>query len=330
MSKHQRRRWKKTERLFALILQLQSRRTMNTSELAEYFGVSRRTIFRDIRALSDSGVPISYADQAGYKILEGYRLPPLMLTGRQAATVLVGTELMKLHSDTALRREATDVALKIRSVLPNNVQEYIDRLNERTVLDPYWLHVNTGDDGQFWFKLNDAVAERRSCMMEYYVRSRKELTKRKVDPLGLVYYEDHWNVIAFDHLRADIRNFQLDNIRSLYSLMQRFTPPKGFSVEQYHKDKALHPLRERVKIRFDKAVYRNARRYIPARINDEYESGDNVEVSFYFENMPFLARTMLRYGKDMQILEPESLRSLVHDEALVVAECHADDPSGGH
>ena len=91
----------RTERLFALILLLQNRPSLTSRDLAEHFMVSRRTIFRDLRALSESGVPLTYAEKGGYEILEGYHRPPLMLTARQAATLLVGTEFMKLQSDVS-------------------------------------------------------------------------------------------------------------------------------------------------------------------------------------------------------------------------------------
>src|SRR5690554_1954712 len=108
----------KTERLFALVLLLQNKPNLTSRDLAEHFGVSRRTIFRDLRTLSESGVPLTYAEEGGYEILDGYQLPPLMLTAREAATLLTGTRFMTLQSDASLRKDADQVALKILSVLP--------------------------------------------------------------------------------------------------------------------------------------------------------------------------------------------------------------------
>ena len=108
----------KTERLFALVLLLQNRPNMTSRDLAEHFGVSRRTIFRDLRTLGESGVPLTYAEEGGYEILEGYQLPPLMLSAREAATLLVGTAFTTLQPDASLRTDADAVAMKIRSVLP--------------------------------------------------------------------------------------------------------------------------------------------------------------------------------------------------------------------
>ncbi len=314
----------RTERLFALILLLQNRPSMTSRDLAEHFGVSRRTIFRDLRALSESGVPLTYADEGGYEILEGYQLPPLMLSARQAATLLVGTEFMKLQADASLRKESDEVAMKIRSVLPREIREYIDRLNERTVLDPYWLHgVQGGDEEEgHWYDLSDAVADRRSVIMEYYVQSRDELTKRKVDPLGLVYYTDHWNLIAYDHLREDIRNFLLDSIKSMFVLSERFTPPAGFDLEEHLKERGENPENVRIVLRFIEPVYRWARKSIPAEIEEERPRADGVDVTFYFENLDYVARWLLRFGTQAQVLEPAALRERVRDEALALARLH--------
>ncbi|WP_243665235.1 helix-turn-helix transcriptional regulator [Rhodothermus marinus] len=97
----------RTERLFALILLLQTRPGLTARQLAEHFGVSRRTIFRDLRALSEANVPLTYAEGGGYEILEGYQLPPLMFTAREAATLLIGTAFMKRQPDASLRADAT-------------------------------------------------------------------------------------------------------------------------------------------------------------------------------------------------------------------------------
>lgn len=309
----------RTERLFALVLVLQNKPNMTSRDLAEHFGVTRRTIFRDLRALGESGVPLMYAEEGGYEILEGYQLPPLMFSARQAATLLIGAELMKLQSDAALREEADAVALKIRSVLPARIQDFIDRLNDRTVLDPYRLHHGDSESRGNWFRLSEAVAQRRSVMMEYYVQRRDELIMRTIDPLGMVYYTDHWNVIAYDHLRDNYRSFIIDNIRSMMVLSRRFEPPEGFNLREYLKDQGHDLRRERVVIRFTEQAYRFARRHIPAQILSEERASGMVEVSFEFENMDFVAHWLLRYGTQAQVLQPMELCDRMREEVEKMA-----------
>ena len=326
---HSDRTLNKTERLFALVLLLQNRPSMTSKDLADYFGVSRRTIFRDLRALGESGVPLTYADGGGYEILEGYQLPPLMFTAREAATLLVGTAFTKLQPDRSLRADADEVGLKIRSVLPEPVRDYIDRLQENTVIAPYIRNLDPGqgshDEEGRWYDLSEAVAKQRSIFMQYYVASRDELTKRKVDPLGLVYYSDSWNLIAYDHLRDDIRNFRLDRIRKMRMMMDTFERPADFDLEDYLKEKGSNPRNERITLRFHPRSYRWAKRSIPAEIEEETQSDDGVQVTFYFENLDYVARWLLRYGTDVEVVEPESLREKLRERAIQLAH-HYDAP----
>ncbi len=318
----------RTERLFSLILLLQNRPNMTSRDLAEHFGVSRRTIFRDLRALSESGVPLTYAEGGGYEILEGYRLPPLMLSGREAATLLIGTEFMKLQSDASLRKDADQVGLKIRSVLPAEVVEYIDQLQKRTVLDPYWFRTveSDSDEQGMWFEISVALARQRSLLMEYYVESRDEITRRTVDPLGLVYYTDHWNLIGFDHLRKDIRNFRLENIRSLRTLNERFEPPAGFDLTEHLRERGASLHNYRIRIRFERSSYTWARKGIPAHLEEEIEEADAVSAVFYFENLEYVARWVLRFGARARIMEPPALQALVRQMAQDVVGLYDDLP----
>ncbi len=315
--RHEERRKNRTERLFELILLLQSGPSRTSRELAEYFGVSRRTIFRDLRVLSESGVPLAYAEESGYEILEGYQLPPLMLTAREASTLLIGTEFMKLQSDPGLKKEADHVELKIVSILPPETRRYIDDLKERIVLDPYWLQATAleGEEESRWHELSRAVTDRRTVTMEYFVPSRDEITQRTVDPLGLIYYTDHWNLIAFDHLRKEVRNFRLDRIESMrVATLQRFVPPEGFNLQEYIRGLGASE-QQTVEIFFDREVAGNARRTVPALIQGEEEVEGGVVVRFGFENVPYLAQWLLRFGVHAQVRTPEELRQAVGLEA---------------
>lgn len=313
----------KTERLFALVLLLQNRPNLTSRDLADHFGVSRRTIFRDLRALSESGVPLTYAEEGGYEILEGYQLPPLMFTAREAATLLVGTEFTKLQPDTSLRADADAVALKIRSVLPPAVQTFIDRLQASTVIQPFMPDLNPrqarDDEEGRWFELSEAVARQRVVQMAYYVQSRDEVTERAVNPLGLVYYSDHWNLIAYDELRRDIRNFRLDMIRAMKVTQRTFERPKGFDLKAHLRERGTSPRNLRMALRFTERAYRWARASFPADIEDEHTHDGGVDVTFAFENIDYIARWLLRYGTEVKVLEPPALQARVRDLALALA-----------
>jgi predicted DNA-binding transcriptional regulator YafY len=325
LSRNAERSLNKTERLFALVLLLQNRPNLSSRDLSEHFGVSRRTIFRDLRTLTESGVPLTYAEDGGYEILEGYQLPPLMLSAREAATVLIGTEFTKLQPDRSLRADAETVTMKIRSVLPETVRDYIDTLQERTVLSPYneVQGPARGSDQEegLWFTLSEAVARQKRVKMTYYTAGRDEENVREVDPLGLVYYADHWNLIAFDHLRSEVRNFRLDGIRKLRVKFDSFTPPKGFDLKEFLRERGENPRNQRYVVRFRPGAWRWARPTLPADIEKERTLDDGrTEVSFQFENVPYVARWLLRFGLDAEAVQPAELRAQVRQQAAAVAK----------
>ena len=312
----------RTERLFSIILLLQNRPNMSSRDLAQHFGVSRRTIFRDLRALGESGVPLTYAGEGGYEILDGYQLHPLMLNAREAAVLLVGTDFMEAQPDESLRHDARQVALKMRAELPEEVREYVDRLRERTVLDPYWVNSvrqERKEEG-FWHKVAEAVAKQHTIAMQYMVESRGELTQRRIDPLGLVYYTDHWNVIAFDHLRKDIRTFRLDQIERLQVSSSRFEWPDGFDLQAYLLERGAAPGGETIRVRLPAERFAQIRNRIPATVQELIERDGQLEVSFIFDNLDYLAWWALRLPEDAELLEPEALRLRVRELAESIAD----------
>jgi len=311
----------RTDRLFAIVLLLQSRPNMTSRDLAQHFNVTRRTIFRDLRALSESGVPLTYSEGGGYEILDGFQLPPLMLSAREAATLLVGTEFMKLQADASLRTDADAVAMKIQAVLPREVNDFVTQLRQRTILDPYWVHaVQAGtDESGRWYKLSEAVARRRRVIMEYWVESRQELTKRRVDPYGLVYYTDHWNLIALDHLRDTVRNFRLDRIREMYVLTERFELQGGFDLSGYLQQQGMGSESVQVELEMDARTWNRVRVELPARIELTREEEGTVRVLFSFDNLDYLTGWMLRFGAAVRVLQPSELAERHRTAARAIA-----------
>ena len=309
------RRQSRSDRLFRLILLLQNRPNLSSKDLADHFDVSRRTIFRDLRALSDSGVPLTYGDTGGYEILDTYQLPPLMLTAREAATLLVGVSFMKLQSDASLRTDADEVGLKIRSVLSSDVREFIDRMLSHTVLDPYWtndVRERDTDEGR-WYRIGEAISRQKRLLLEYHVASRDEVTRRQVDPLGLVYYTDHWNVVGYDHLREDIRNFRLDRIRNLIVLSESFSPPDDFDLERYLVEDRGAAEQHEFEIAVTEWAYPHVRRMLPAKLEaDTIVQGRHL-MRFRFESIDYVAQWVTRFGRSVEAIAPPDLRTRVSD-----------------
>ncbi len=160
--------------------------------------------------------------------------------------------------------------------------------------------------------------------MTYYVASRDEETVREVDPLGLVYYADHWNLIDFDHLRETVRNFRLDQIRKLRTRFDTFERPAGFDLREFLRERGESPANVRMTVRFQDRAWRWARPQMPADVEQELPEPDGwTRVTFEFENVDYVARWLLRYGTDADVVEPVSLREAVAAQARAVAAQYA-------
>ena len=109
----------------------------------------------------------------------------------------------------------------------------------------------------------------------------------------------------------------------MFVLTERFEPPEGFDLEEHLKERGESPRNQRIVVRFARPAYRRARPSIPAEIEEERQRDDAVDVTFYFENLGYVARWLLRFGKRAQVLEPDELRDLVREEALAMAQLHA-------
>src|SRR5579859_2176899 len=108
----------KTDRLLAIVLELQGKGRQRAEDLARTFEISKRTIYRDIEALCEAGVPLLSIPGRGYSLLEGYFLPPLTFTTEEAAMLLLGSDCMAENFDAQYRNAAHSASRKIASVLP--------------------------------------------------------------------------------------------------------------------------------------------------------------------------------------------------------------------
>src|SRR5688572_22198956 len=93
------------DRLTAILVQLQTKRVVKAEEIADRFEISLRTVYRDVKALMEAGVPIGSEAGKGYFIVDGYHLPPVMFTENEASAMLVGGKLVEKMTDKSIRKE---------------------------------------------------------------------------------------------------------------------------------------------------------------------------------------------------------------------------------
>lgn len=220
---------KRLSRLTAILTLLQSRRLITARWLADKFSVTTRTIYRDIRALEQAGVPVVAEEGKGYSLMEGYRIPPVMFTEREANALITAEQLVMKNKDESFVREFTEAIHKIRSVLHGATKDKANLLADRVV-----FRQNTNNDrtSSYLSTLQLALTNFNLVKLEYYSPDNDETTQRTIEPFAIYSTQENWLLIAFCRLRADFRVFRLDRIRQLTVLSETFEPHK-MSLHEY-------------------------------------------------------------------------------------------------
>ena len=121
----------RTDRLLAIVLELQGKRWRRAEDLAETFETSKRTIYRDMLALGEAGVPVVSIPGRGYSLVEGYFLPPVSFSADEATILLLGADVMTQSFDAHYQSVAHSASRKILGVLPDAQRQTVESLRER-------------------------------------------------------------------------------------------------------------------------------------------------------------------------------------------------------
>ncbi|MDX1671907.1 MAG: YafY family protein [Balneolaceae bacterium] len=296
-----------SERRMKLILMLQqSNRKLTVNDIAEKFNVSRRTVFRDFNALSELNVPVTWDKYSGYGIMPGYKIPPLMFTTKELATIMVGLNFVKSQVDQTLVEDAEGVELKIREVLPDDLREFMESLEEHTVVDPYRFFGTEKKEGGNWYLISSAISQEKRIRFSYRDRDGEVTADRKIDPYLLVFYHDHWNVIGWSHKREDVRNFVLDRMSNITITAEHFTFDETIDVEGliFRSDEDSHV----IVVDIAESALRRFEANLPTKIIKKNRIKPNLfRVKFKFDNLEYINEWLLQFGDKIIINKPNIL-----------------------
>jgi predicted DNA-binding transcriptional regulator YafY len=218
---------KRLSRLTAILTQLQTKRLLTSTALADKFGVSVRTIYRDIRTLEQAGVPIITEEGKGYTLMEGYRIPPVMFTESQANALITAEQLVLKNKDTSFIKDYTEAIDKIKTVLKYSIQDKANLLSERTRFDQ---NINRERNSNNLSDLQFALTNFRLTKIEY-TNEQNKTTTRHIEPFALLSTEN-WLLVAYCRLRKEFRFFRLDRIKKMEVLTDKFEP-HGMTLQEY-------------------------------------------------------------------------------------------------
>jgi predicted DNA-binding transcriptional regulator YafY len=304
----------RTDRLLAIVLELQGKGRQRAEDLAATFETSKRTIYRDIQALGQAGVPLISVPGHGYSLMKGYFLPPLSFSTDEATMLLLGSDFMAQNFDAQYRAAAQLAGRKIAGVLPEKLRDEVHYLqsNIRFIV---MGGPEQSAEPEMLQQLRRAIIERTIVRFRYHTRhaedGRDAQSTREADPYSLMHISNAWYLAAYCHMRQGMRHFRLDRMENLELLAKTFTRRTDFQVDNNQG-------RERnitVRALFDKEVARWVHESRSYYTLTEEETSEGLMVTLRVRQESEVLQWLLSWGRHVHILEPESLRKRLVEEA---------------
>jgi predicted DNA-binding transcriptional regulator YafY len=311
-------------RLLQLIGLLQAGRGHNAESLALECRVCRRTIFRDLDLLRQSGIPLTFdEEQQHYRIPGACLLPPTNFTSEEALSLVVLCHELGNESSLPFLGPARSAAVKLESSLPLRLREQLRDVVSTVSIKAPPINPLEGCKA-IYQQLLDAIVHRRSVRIRYEsLQEQKEIVTR-LSPYRVFFSRRSWYVVGRSSLHRAKRTFHLGRVLSATTLDDRFRIPRGFSIERYLGN-AWHIIREKgrdsqVIVRFNKLVAKNV-----AEVNwhrtQRLERRDDGSLDFHVtvSGLNEISWWILGYGDQAEVLHPPELRQRVADRVKRMA-----------
>jgi predicted DNA-binding transcriptional regulator YafY len=219
------------DRLLGILTFLQSKKFVPAEKIAEKFKISVRTVYRDVKALCEQGIPISFEQHKGYFVVQGYFLPPVSFTSEEANALLLMEGLVNSFADKSIKTHYSNLLNKVRTVLRSSQKEKMELLDSKIKLQ---LPPCTTHDFEYLTPLQNSITSRTIVELDYK-NMKEEVSKRQVEPIGLIFYAFNWHLIAWCHIRNDYRDFKVSRILKVASPGWPFKKTDHIELGDYMK-----------------------------------------------------------------------------------------------
>lgn len=216
-------------RLTAILVLLQSRRLLTAAAIAQKFDISVRTVYRDIRALEQAGVPVLTEEGRGYSLMPGYSVPPVMFTEAEANALITAEQLVRTNRDASFVQDYTEAVTKIKAVLKHSVKDKSELLAARMA---FRQNPDEQRTSHYLSALQQALTGFRLVTILYCKPEETVATARLIEPFALYHTQDNWILVAWCRLRNEYRAFRLDRMQKIRIEDGFFTPHK-ISLQEY-------------------------------------------------------------------------------------------------
>ncbi len=297
----------RVDRLHAILTVLQSKRVVRAEDLAARFNISIRTVYRDIRALEEGGIPIGAEAGVGYFLTEGFHLPPVMFTHQEARALLLAGKLLEKQTDLSTMEHFTNALTKVRAVLDAEKKDELEGLEQKILVNPFPSSKPSVGDLRL-DQVKEALANNYVIKLNYYASGSGEATEREVEPIGICYYYSSWHLIAYCRLRKDYRDFRLDRITGLKVLPERFLRIRHPGITEYMEKlmRGTELTTIVLKVPHTMLRYMQESKYTMGLLT-ELTEGDYAILNFASYSLEYFARWLLMFGGGIEIVSPPEL-----------------------
>jgi predicted DNA-binding transcriptional regulator YafY len=285
---------------------LQARRQLSGAELAAGLGVDQRTVRRYALRLADLGIPVTAerGRYGGYRLLPGYRLPPLMLTDDEAAAVVIGL-LAAERLGHPVAGISTALA-KIQRVLPATLSERVAALRQTLDFTQYQRKPAVAADTGTVLTLAQAASQHQRVRLRYRSHAEQD-SERDLDPYGLVLHSGRWYVTGRDGKSGELRTFRVDRVSEALLSGVSFDPPADFDpVQHVTRSLAAVPYTHEIEVVLATTLA-NAQRRIPPTVATLAETEGGVLLTGRAEHLPGLAAMLAGLGWPFTVRRPAAL-----------------------
>ena len=310
-------------RLLTLLELLQAHRSLSGGEIAARLEISPRTVRRYVLGLQEMGIPVEAerGRAGGYHMRPGFRLPPLMFSNDEALVLVLGLLAVQRLGLTPQGPAVEGALAKLDRVLPAALRERLRAAMQ--VLDLGLAPVARGHaDSETVLSLSSAARDGTRLRIRYR-SARREETERLVDPYGVAFQSGQWYVVAWDHLRGDLRTFRLDRLLAVEATRDRFDRPAGFDLTGHmQRSLATVPYRWLATVRLETSL-EEARRRIHPTVGTLQGTDGGVLLRIGADDLTWIAQLLAGLGMNFSVIGPVELRRAVRQEAARLAECVA-------
>ncbi len=219
------------DRLLGILTLLQSKKYVAAEKIADKFGISIRTVYRDVKALGELGIPVSFESAKGYFVVQGYFLPPVSFSSEEANALLLSESLVYGFADKSIQLHYSNALNKVKAVLRSSEKEKLEVLNDSIKMQ---MHPNLTLNVTYLSLLQNVIIAKTILEIEYK-DNKDQLSQRQLEPIGLIFYAFNWHLIGWCHTRKDYRDFKVSRIIRLSDTGLPFRKTAHIELNEYMK-----------------------------------------------------------------------------------------------